>query len=251
MEKGKVGQERVRERGREKLSHRTTLLRAAVALPDFPLIAFSWYLNPGPFGFWRPAQTPQSPQRPIQLPDPSLTPCRGQENTSRAKPERLFYFACWHAAGDQDLHNGKHSRTQEKAAPAPLSLFPYRSILPLSTPSPFSSSSFLFSLRSPLAPTCSILFLPLCTLPPLLFVIYLFGPTRLGTFITDSLDTILKPSHQQHNGTVRAHRHTKTHGRTHTHRYSVGVCLHTPEHLQLVLCILSSRTLMEECTCGN
>lgn len=65
-----------RESERE-LSHRTTLLRAAVALPDFPLIAFSWYLNPGPFGFWRPAQTPQSPQRPIQLPDPSLTPCRG------------------------------------------------------------------------------------------------------------------------------------------------------------------------------
>lgn len=81
--KGKGGN---RQRRREKwdkreaereLSHRTTLLRAAVALPDFPLIAFSWYLNPGPFGFWRPAQTPQSPQRPIQLPDPSLTPCRG------------------------------------------------------------------------------------------------------------------------------------------------------------------------------
>lgn len=71
---GKVGPARFRERRREKLSHRTTLLRAAVALPDFPLIAFSWYLNPGPFGFWRPAQTPQSPQRPIQLPDPSLTP---------------------------------------------------------------------------------------------------------------------------------------------------------------------------------
>lgn len=66
--------QRKRESG---LSHRTTLLRAAVALPDFPLIAFSWYLNPGPFGFWRPAQTPQSPQRPIQLPDPSLTPRRG------------------------------------------------------------------------------------------------------------------------------------------------------------------------------
>lgn len=73
-QKEKVGQGRCRERRREKLSHRTTLLRAAVALPDFLLIAFSWYLNPGPFGFWRPAQTPQSPQRPIQLPDPSLTP---------------------------------------------------------------------------------------------------------------------------------------------------------------------------------
>ncbi|CAB1452026.1 unnamed protein product [Pleuronectes platessa] len=79
---GKVGQERVGGRRSERASesewsHRTTLLRAAVALPDFPLIAFSWYLNPGPFGFWRPAQTPQSPQRPIQLPDPSLTPRRG------------------------------------------------------------------------------------------------------------------------------------------------------------------------------
>lgn len=72
-EKGKVGQESFRG---EK-SHRTMVLRAAVALPDLsspPLIAFSWYLNPGPFRFWRPAQTPQSPQRPIQLPDPSLTP---------------------------------------------------------------------------------------------------------------------------------------------------------------------------------
>ncbi|KAK5868809.1 hypothetical protein PBY51_009786 [Eleginops maclovinus] len=78
--RGKAGRKREKWDKREserELSHRTTLLRAAVALPDFPLIAFSWYLNPGPFGFWRPAQTPQSPQRPIQLPDPSLTPCRG------------------------------------------------------------------------------------------------------------------------------------------------------------------------------
>lgn len=70
--------EREKERGKKReLSHRAAPRGAAVALPDFPLIAFSWYLNPGPFGFWRPAQTPQSPQRPIQLPDPSLTPRRG------------------------------------------------------------------------------------------------------------------------------------------------------------------------------
>lgn len=70
----KVGQGRCGAPRGEELSRGATPLRAAVALPDFPLIAFSWYLNPGPFGFWRPAQTPQSPQRPIQLPDPSLTP---------------------------------------------------------------------------------------------------------------------------------------------------------------------------------
>lgn len=74
---GRIGTRENRRKRERELSHRTTLLRAAVALPDFPLIAFSWYLNPGPFGFWRPAQTPQSPQRPIQLPDPSLTPHRG------------------------------------------------------------------------------------------------------------------------------------------------------------------------------
>lgn len=74
---GRIGTRENRRKRESELSHRTTLLRAAVALPDFPLIAFSWYLNPGPFGFWRPAQTPQSPQRPIQLPDPSLTPHRG------------------------------------------------------------------------------------------------------------------------------------------------------------------------------
>uniref|UniRef100_A0AAV2IZI5 Alkylated DNA repair protein AlkB homologue 8 N-terminal domain-containing protein n=1 Tax=Knipowitschia caucasica TaxID=637954 RepID=A0AAV2IZI5_KNICA len=44
---------------------------------SLPSLQDLWYLNPGPFGFWRPAQTPQSPQRPIQLPDPSLTPHRG------------------------------------------------------------------------------------------------------------------------------------------------------------------------------
>lgn len=71
---GLAGRGRCRAPRGEELSRRATPLRAAVALPDFPLIAFSWYLNPGPFGFWRPAQTPQSPQRPIQLPDPSLTP---------------------------------------------------------------------------------------------------------------------------------------------------------------------------------
>lgn len=67
-------------------------------------------------------------------------------------------------------------------------------------PSALYFSSCLFPLCSPLTPICSILFSPLCTLPPLPFVIYLFGPTQLGTFITNSLDTILKSSHQKHNG---------------------------------------------------
>lgn len=69
-EKGKVGQGRFSgERATEQCCCEQ-LWHSQIS----PLIAFSWYLNPGPFGFWRPAQTPQSPQRPIQLPDPSLTP---------------------------------------------------------------------------------------------------------------------------------------------------------------------------------
>lgn len=150
------------------------------------------------------------PHNPPSAPSSCLTPPwpRAEDRKIQAVPsQRLFYFACWHAAGDQGLHNGKHCRTQEKATPTPF-LFPHQSILPFLLRSSFSSSSLRFPLCSSLGPTFSIPFLPLCTLPPLLFVIYLCGPTRPGTFITESLDTILKQSHQQHNGTARTHRRT-------------------------------------------
>lgn len=78
-----------RESERE-LSHRTTLLRAAVALPDFPLIAFSWYLNPGPLGFGgqpRPHNPPSAPSSCLTPPWP-----RAEDRKIRAVPSQRDSF---------------------------------------------------------------------------------------------------------------------------------------------------------------
>ena len=183
------------------------------------------------------------PHNPPSAPSSCLTPPwpRAEDRKIRAVPSQRDSFIL--PAGMLPVTRayimGNIAGPRRKQPLPPLSLFPHQSILPFLAHLLFFIS---FPTLLPFSPPLrSILSPPLCTLPPLLFVIYLFGPTRLGTFITDSPDTILKPSHQQHNGKT----HTQTHSSAQAHT-RVGVCLHTAKHLQLVLCIFVCRELWWE-----
>lgn len=213
-EKGELGQERIGERGRESWATEQRCCEQLwhSQISPWLLSAGTWTLGLLGFGGQpRPHNPPSAPSSCLTPPWPRI-----EDRKIRTVPSQRDSFIL--PAGMLPVTRAYimgNIAGPRRNSPCPHFSFSLPIDPPLSPPSSFSSSSFLFPLQSPLTPTFSILFLPLCTLPPLLFVIYLFGPTRLGTFITDSLDTILKPSHQQHNSTARTHWHAEKHKRTH------------------------------------
>lgn len=224
-EKGKVGQERSTERRREKLSHRTALCEQLwhSQISPWLLSAGTWTLGLLGFGGQpRPHNPPSAPSSCLTPPWP-----RSEDRKIRAVPSQRdsFILPVGMLPVTRAYIMGNIAGPRRKQPLPPFLFFLTNRSSPFY---PISVLLFLFLfplLCTPPLPPHSILFLPLCTPPPLLFVIYLFGPTRLGTFITDSLDTILKPSHQQCSGTEHKHTDTLRHtcGRLMQHALSILV----------------------------